>query len=304
VVASSRGKQPHCPVGKHEQAHGSRCHERVVYPLSETRPLIGLLGLSSTLCKISILPLVLGLLLRICFPFLRRWRRILPNASGSRQVERGGYRPPDRIVGRLNDAPAATLEPEMSSISSRDQCLSMMRGHTFCVSAGSESRLFGLHLLRRSSALLLSSTCPKAPVPAVPLELVADAGAVPADLCRDIADWPSLCMQRGYAVPLLRAKMCVVAHSFQLSTLMWTTNIVAFRSVPRLYSVGYPVALRMLIHRDHDNYPSSFPSTQILLSWLYYPPLPQKLSSYTMTCHFDRRLKINRCCIERQWSIA
>ena len=43
VVASSRGKQPHCPVGKHEQAHGPRCHERVVSPLSETRPRIGLL---------------------------------------------------------------------------------------------------------------------------------------------------------------------------------------------------------------------------------------------------------------------
>jgi hypothetical protein len=44
VVASSRGKQPRCPVGKHEQAHGSRCHERVVCPLAETRSLIGLLG--------------------------------------------------------------------------------------------------------------------------------------------------------------------------------------------------------------------------------------------------------------------
>ena len=79
VASSSRGKQPRCPVGKHKQAHGSRCHERVVCPLSEARPLIGLLGLSSTVCKISILPLVLGLLLRICFPFLRRWRRILPS---------------------------------------------------------------------------------------------------------------------------------------------------------------------------------------------------------------------------------
>ncbi|RRG00165.1 MAG: hypothetical protein DUD39_00575 [Coriobacteriaceae bacterium] len=64
MVASSRGKQPHCPVGKHKQAHGPRCHERVVSPLSEARPLIGLLGLSFTLRKISILPLVLGLLLR------------------------------------------------------------------------------------------------------------------------------------------------------------------------------------------------------------------------------------------------
>jgi hypothetical protein len=80
----------------------------------------------------------------------------------------------------------------MSSISSRDQCLSMMRERTFCVSAGSESRLFALHLLRRSSALLLGSACPKAAVPCVPLELVADAGAVPADLSRDIADGASL----------------------------------------------------------------------------------------------------------------
>ena len=71
VLASLCEKQPHCPVGKHEQAHGSRCHERVVCPLSETRPLIGLLGLSFTLCKISILPLVLGLL-------LRRWCRTWP----------------------------------------------------------------------------------------------------------------------------------------------------------------------------------------------------------------------------------
>ncbi|RRF98793.1 MAG: hypothetical protein DUD39_07780 [Coriobacteriaceae bacterium] len=99
---------------------------------------------------------------------------------------------PVRIVGKLNDAPAATLEPEMSSISSRDQCLSMMSKRTFRASAGSESRLFALHLLRRSSALLLSSACPKASVAAVPLELVADAGAVPADLSRDIGDWPSL----------------------------------------------------------------------------------------------------------------
>ena len=50
-------------------------------------------GLSSTVWKISILPLVLGLLLRILFPFLRRWRLTLPNASGSRQLEGGGYGP-------------------------------------------------------------------------------------------------------------------------------------------------------------------------------------------------------------------
>jgi hypothetical protein len=95
---------------------------------------------------------------------------------------------PVRIVERLNDAPAATLEPEMSSISSRDQCLSMMSKRTFRASAGSESRLFGLHLLRRSSALLLGSTGSIVAVPCVPLELVADAGAVPADLCRDIGN--------------------------------------------------------------------------------------------------------------------
>ena len=83
VVASLCEKQPRCPIGKHKQAHGSGCHKYVVCPLSEARPLIGLLGLSFTLCKISILPLVLGLL-------LRRWRRILPNASGFRQLERGG----------------------------------------------------------------------------------------------------------------------------------------------------------------------------------------------------------------------
>ena len=59
-------------------------------------------------------------------------------------------------------------------------------------------------------------------------------------------------MQRGYAVPLLRAKMLVVAHSFQLSTLMWTTNIVAFRSVPRLHPAGHCVALRKLIHRGKE----------------------------------------------------
>ena len=95
---------------------------------------------------------------------------------------------PVRIVGRLNGAPAATLEPEMSSISSGDQCLSMMSKRTFRASAGSESRLFALHLLRRSSALLLGSACSKASVPCVSLELVADAAAVLADLCRDIGD--------------------------------------------------------------------------------------------------------------------
>ena len=95
---------------------------------------------------------------------------------------------PVRIVGRLNDAAAATLEPEMSSICSGDQCLSMMSKCTFCASTGSESLLFALYLLRRSSALLLGSTCPKASVAAVPLELVADAGAVLADLCRDIGN--------------------------------------------------------------------------------------------------------------------
>jgi len=68
----------------------------------------------------------------------------------------------------------------------------MMSKRTFCVSAGSESRLFALHLLRRSSAFLLGSAGPKASVACVPFELVADAEAVPADLCRDIADWPSL----------------------------------------------------------------------------------------------------------------
>ena len=122
---------------------------------------------------------------------------------------------PVRIVGRLNGAPAATLEPEMSSISSGDQCLSMMSKRTFCVSAGSESRLFALHLLRRSSALLLGSTCPKAAVVCVPLELVADAGAVLADLSRDIADWPSL-VPRSSAMQFLscRLEMLVVAHSF------------------------------------------------------------------------------------------
>ena len=103
----------------------------------------------------------------------------------------------------------------MSSISSRDQCLSMMSKRTFCVSAGSESRLFALHLLRRSSALLLGSTCPKAAVPCVPLELVADAEAVLADLCRDIADWPSL-VPRSLAMQSFscRLEMLVVAHSF------------------------------------------------------------------------------------------
>ena len=68
----------------------------------------------------------------------------------------------------------------------------MMSKRTFCVSAGSESRLFALHLLWRSSALLLGSTCSIASVAAVPLELVEDAGAVPHDLCRDIADGASL----------------------------------------------------------------------------------------------------------------
>jgi hypothetical protein len=43
-------------------------------------------------------------------------------------------------------------------------------------------------------------------------------------------------------------EMLVVAHSFQLSALIETTNIVAFRSAPRLCGGGYPVALRMLIY--------------------------------------------------------
>ena len=134
--------------------------------------------------------------------------------AGSRQVE-GGYGPHDKIVGRLNGAPATTLEPEMSSISSGDQCLSMMSKRTFRASAGSESRLFALHLLRRSSALLLGGTCSKAAVPCVPRDLVADAGAVPADLCRDIGNWPSL-VPHSVAMQSLscRLEMLVVAHSF------------------------------------------------------------------------------------------
>ncbi|RRF99505.1 MAG: hypothetical protein DUD39_04130 [Coriobacteriaceae bacterium] len=112
MVASSRGKQPHCPVGKYEQAHGSRSDDRVVCQVFETRPRIGLLGLSFTLCKISILPLVLSLFLRTCFPFLRRWRHTWPSGpvSGSSSVATDL---PVRIVERLNDAPAATLEPEI-----------------------------------------------------------------------------------------------------------------------------------------------------------------------------------------------
>ena len=91
----------------------------------------------------------------------------------------------------------------------------MMSKRTFRASAGSESRLFALHLLRRSSALLLGSACPKAPVPCVPLELVADTGAVPADLSLDIADGASL-VPRNSAMQSLscRLEMCVVAHSF------------------------------------------------------------------------------------------
>jgi hypothetical protein len=72
VVASSRGKQPHCPVGKHEQAHGSAATS-VSFPQSPRQDLSSAcLGLSTMVCKISILPLVLGLLLRILFPFLCR----------------------------------------------------------------------------------------------------------------------------------------------------------------------------------------------------------------------------------------
>ena len=53
-------------------------------------------SLSFTLCKISILPLVLGLLLRTLFPFLRRWRRTLPSGpvSGVPAVRPGGARGP------------------------------------------------------------------------------------------------------------------------------------------------------------------------------------------------------------------
>jgi hypothetical protein len=59
----------------------------------------------------------------------------------------------------------------MSSISSGDQCLSMMSKRTFCVSAGSESRLFALHLLRRSSALLWAVHALKRPCRAFLLSL-------------------------------------------------------------------------------------------------------------------------------------
>ena len=54
------------------------------------------MDLSFTLCKISILPLVLGLLLRTLFPFLRRWRRTLPSGpvSGVPAVRPGGARGP------------------------------------------------------------------------------------------------------------------------------------------------------------------------------------------------------------------
>ncbi len=45
-------------------------------------------------------------------------------------------------------------------------------------------------------------------VPAVPFQLTAERGAVPAD----VADRLALGVQLGYPVVLLSAKMCVVGH--------------------------------------------------------------------------------------------
>jgi len=57
------------------------------------------------------LPLILGLFLRILFPFLRRWRRILPSGPASGRSRAAAK---DLTVDRreAHDAPAATLEPE------------------------------------------------------------------------------------------------------------------------------------------------------------------------------------------------
>ena len=71
-------------------------------------PTSACLGLSFTLCEISTLPWVLGLLLQTLFPFLRRWWHTW-------QLEGGGYGPACRIVEKLNDAADTILEPEMSS---------------------------------------------------------------------------------------------------------------------------------------------------------------------------------------------
>ena len=151
--------------------------------------------------------------------------------------------PACRIVERLNDAADTILEPEMSSV-----CLGDQRS-SYNERAQGLSASFSACICReRAAALLLGRTGAKAFVPCGPGDLVADAGAVLTCLVCDESDGASL-VPHSTAMQFLSCglEMLVVAHSFQLSALIETTNIVAFRSAPRLCGGGYPVALRMLI---------------------------------------------------------
>ena len=109
--------------------------------------------------------------------------------------------PACRIVERLNGAADTTLEPEMSSIclgnqlsSHNERAQDLSASFSACICRG------------RAAALLLGRTGAKAFVPLVFLDLVADAGSVPADLVCDVSDRASLlATQYSYAVPLLWA---------------------------------------------------------------------------------------------------
>ena len=117
--------------------------------------------------------------------------------------------PACRIVERLNDAADTILEPEMSSVCLGNQLSS------YDERAQGLSASFSACICReRAAALLLGRTGAKAFVPCGPGDLVADAGAVSADLARDAADGASL-LPRSSTMQFLFCglEMLVVAHS-------------------------------------------------------------------------------------------
>jgi len=109
----------------------------------------------------------------------------------------------------------------------------------------------------------MGRTGAKAFVPLVFLDLVANAGSVSADLVCDAADEASL-LPHSSAMQFLFCglEMLVVAHSFQLSALIETTNIVAFRSAPRLCGAGLSCCTQ------NANPPSSPCSMELLFARL------------------------------------
>ena len=163
-----------------------------------------------------------------------------------------------RIVEKLNDAAAATLEPEMSSV-----CLGNQLSSYDERVQGLSASFSAFPCRGRAAALLLGRAGAKAFVPLVFLDLVANAGAVSADLVCDAADGASL-VPHSTAMQSLSCghTMLVVAHSFQLSTLIETTNVVAFRSAPRLCRAGLSCCTQ------NANPPSSPCSMELLFARL------------------------------------